>query len=352
MSAGGPRPHLLIVAETLHGGLGGVVRQQVEWFAGRGWSVAVAAPLEEEGLAPEGSRHYQLSIPTSARNLRQMALATRSLRAIIRAGSPTVIHCHGLRSFAITRLASPIRPYVTLHGTGMMLSDPIGYGGVRRLGLRIAPLLAEEAFNAGPEYRTGWTFLPHASPRLATMAELPFPAAGSEPVFLWLGRLSEPKLPTLFVEAISEAARVTPLRGLLAGDGPLSVAVERLIAELKAPIDVVGHAEDVAGLLERSWALVLFSRFEALAFSAQEAMWAGRAVVSSPLPGIRWLLGDTGLVASDVPSAAQSIVKLTDRDLAARLGAEAAARIRELITPVAPWPTVEAAYRDHLDGRA
>jgi len=347
-----PPPRLLIVTETLRGGVGGVVREQTEWFAGRGWSVSVAAPLEEKRSTSVGSRHHQVSIPTSARNLRAMALATRSLRAIIRAGSPTVIHCHGLRSFAIARLASSTRPYVTLHGTGVVVSDPIGYGGIRRLTLRVAPFLAEGAFNASPEQRHGWTFMPHASPRLATMAELPFPAPGSEPVFLWLGRLSEPKLPELFVEAISEAARERPLRGLLAGDGPLSQSVERRIKELKAPIDVVGHSEDVAGLLERSWALVLFSRFEALAFSAQEAMWAGRAVVSSPLPGIRWLLGDAGLVASDVKSAAQSIARLTDRDLAARLGTDAATRIRELITPGAPWPAIEAAYRDHLDGGA
>jgi glycosyltransferase involved in cell wall biosynthesis len=351
MTGVAPRPRLLIVAETLRGGLGGVVREQAEWFTERGWSVALAAPLEADARASAGLRHHLVAIPTSARSLRSMALAIRSLRTVIRTETPTVIHCHGLRSFAIARLASSMKPYVTLHGTGRVQSDPFGYGGVRRLALRVAPPLAEVAFNAGPEQRRGWIFVPHASPRLATMAPLPFPPAGSEPVFLWLGRLSDPKLPELFVEAISEAARQHPLRGLLAGDGPLSEGVERRIRELDAPIDVVGHSDDVAGLIEQSWALVLFSRFEALAFSAQEAMWAGRAVVSSPLQGIRWLVGDDGLVAGDVPTAVDRIVRLTDRDVASRLGAEAAVRVRKLIAPGSPWPAIEAAYRTRLDGR-
>jgi glycosyltransferase involved in cell wall biosynthesis len=335
---------LLIVTETLRGGVGGVVRDQTEWFAERGWLVSVAAPIEEEVAKLSAARHHPVGIPTSSRKLGAMVRASRRTRALIRSVSPDVIHCHGLRSFAITRLASSIRPHVTLHGTGRIVSDPVGYGLIRRLVLRTTPLLAATAFDAAPEHRPGWTFVPHASPRLASLVTLPFPEPGSDPVFLWLGRLSEPKLPSLFVEAISRAARERPLRGILVGDGPLSGDVQRLIEELDAPVDVMGHSDDVTGLLSQAWALVLFSRFEALAFSAQEAMWAGRPVIGSPLPGLEWLLGETGLQAGDVESAVRSILQLTERDHAAALGAKAAVRIRELIVPGDPWPTVEAAY--------
>ncbi len=351
MTGVGPQPRLLIVAETLRGGLGSVVREQAEWFTERGWSVVLAAPLEADARLSTGLRHHDVAIPTSARSLRLMALAIRRLRAIIRAESPTVIHCHGLRSFAIARLASSMRPYVTLHGTGTVQSDPIGYRGVRRLALRVAPTFAQAAFNTGPERRRGWTFMPHASPRLGSFSELPFPAPGTEPVFLWAGRLSEPKLPSLFVEAVAAAAKVTPLRGVLAGDGPLADEIRRLIQELDAPIEVVGHTDDVPGLLARSWAFVLFSRFEGLAFSVEEAMWAGRTVISSPLPSNRWLLGDTGLIASDLPSAVDGILRLTDREAAVRMGAAAGRRIRDLIVPGAPWASLEAGYIAHLDGR-
>jgi glycosyltransferase involved in cell wall biosynthesis len=349
MRAPGSERRLLIVGETLFGGLGGAVRHQADWFTDHGWRVDVATPLGEDPW-PGPARHHPLSIPTSARDLAAMAKAIRRLRAVIRSSGPTVIHCHGLRSFSIARLASPIPPYVTLHGTGTAVDDPIGYDMVRRLGLWIAPYLAEDAYNTGPEQRRGWTFALHASPRLVALDRLPFPEQGSEPVFLWLGRLSEPKLPGLFVEAVCAAAKVRPLHGVLAGDGPLSDEVERMIARLDAPIEIVGHSDDVAGLLGRSWALVLLSRFEGLAFSVEEAMWAGRAVIGSPLPSNRWLLDDVGLVAGDLDSVTSSILKLTDWDTAVRLGSESAIRIRNLVAPWAPWPTLEAAYLRHLNG--
>jgi glycosyltransferase involved in cell wall biosynthesis len=350
MTMPGQGRRLLIVADTLRGGVGGVVREQTEWFADHGWSVAVATPVADVGAPPARARHYEVAIPGSARDLPAMSRAIARLRSIIGHSPSTVIHCHGLRSFAIARLASSTRPYVTLHGTGGVLSDPIGYSAVRRLALGITPLLAEQAFNAGPEQWRGWTFMPHASPRLATLSRLPFPEPGPEPVFLWLGRLAEQKLPRLFVEAVGAAAKVTPLRGVLAGDGPLSEEIERLITELDAPIEVVGHIDDVQELLARCWAMVLFSRFEALTFSAQEAMWAGRAVISSPLPGIEWLLGDTGLIAADLASATEAIVRLTNRDEAVGLGSRAAIRIRDVMVPGAPWAALETAYLGHLDG--
>jgi glycosyltransferase involved in cell wall biosynthesis len=335
-------PRLLIIAETLRGGLGAVVLEQSEWFAARGWQVTVASP-EEDG-PPEHTDHVRVEIPISARQVTAMARATRDLRRIVRSRRPDVIHCHGLRSFAVARLASGLAPYVTLHGSGTVPSDPIGYEFLRKLGLQVAPYLAAGAFNAERERRSRWTFMAHASPRLATLDRRPFPAASSEPTFLWLGRLSEQKRPDIFVEAIAAAAATRPVRGVIAGDGPLKDELVRRIAELDAPIEIIGHSDDVDKLLDRAWALVVFSRFEALTFSVQEAMWAGRSVIASPLAGMRWLVGDAGFVASDVPTATAAMLTLTDHAVAMRLGEASAERIRKLMSPGSPWPEVAGVY--------
>jgi glycosyltransferase involved in cell wall biosynthesis len=338
---------LLIVAETLRGGLGAVVREQSGWFEAHGWRVTVASPEDEDPPVPIAD-HVRVAIPVSARQVGQMARATRQVRRLIRSRRPDVIHCHGLRSFVVARLASRMPPFVTLHGSGNVPSDPIGYGLVRWLGLRVTPYLAAGAFNAERERRAHWTFMAHASPRLTTLDRRPFPDAQSEPTFLWLGRLSEQKRPDIFVEAMAAAAATRPVRGLIAGDGPLTEQLERRIAELGAPVDVLGHTDDLDMLLDRAWALVVFSRFEALTFSVQEAMWAGRPVIGSPLPGMRWLIGDAGFVAGDVAAATASILRLTDHDVAVRLGEASATRIRELLSPGSPWPDVALAYQRHV----
>lgn len=342
MTSRGPR--LLIVAETLRGGLGAVVREQSAWFEANGWTVTVASPEDEDRPAPIADS-VRLSIPVSARQVGQMARATRDVHRLIRSRHPDVIHCHGLRSFAVARLASRTAPFVTLHGSGTVPSDPFGYGIVRRLGLRIAPYLAAGAFNAERERRPRWTFMAHASPRLSSLERRPFPDATSEPTFLWLGRLSEQKRPDIFIEAMAAVASRRPVRGLIAGDGPLKDELVRRIAELGAPIEVLGHTEDVDPLIDRAWALVIFSRFEALTFSVQEAMWAGRPVIGSPLSGMRWLIGEAGFVAGDVEAATDSILRLTDHAVAMRLGEASAARIRELLSPGSPWPDVAMAYQ-------
>lgn len=347
-SAGEPR--LLIVAETLRGGLGAVVREQGEWFAAQGWKVTVASP-EDEASSPGKAEHVRVAIPVSARQLGAMARATRDLRRVIRSRRPDIIHSHGMRSFVVARLASRAAPYVTLHGSGSVPSDPIGYGFVRRLGLSVTPYLAAGAFNAERERRPRWTFMAHASPRLATLERRPFPEPGSEPTFLWLGRLSEQKRPDIFVEALAAVAATRPVRGLIAGDGPLMDGLADRIAELDAPIEVLGHSGDVDGLIDRAWALVVFSRFEALTFSVQEAMWAGRPVIGSPLAGMRWLIGDTGFVAGDVRTATESMLRLTDYAAATRLGEASAARIRTLLSPGSPWPEVAQAYRRRAAAR-
>ena len=154
----------------------------------------------------------------------------------------------------------------------------------------------------------------------------------------------------MFVRAVAELAAERPVRGVVAGDGPLVDALAALVAELDAPVELVGFRPP-APLLAEAWALALFSSQEAVTFAVQEAMWAGRAAVCSPLPGLRWLAGETAVYADDVAGATAALRRLCDHDAAAMLGARAATRAREVIEPGSTWPVTEQAYLDDLGAR-
>lgn len=322
------------------GGLGAVATRHRDWFQEGGWYVDVVGPepSPEAQVVPSRS----VGVPHTTRDVAGLVAAARSLRGIVHRDPPDVVHCHGPRALVVARLAGIRRPFVTIHGTGAVESDPAGYHHVRVRAVQLLPRLAQTAFTAAPELPSPWRFLPHASPRLGSMRQRPVPAEGS-PTFLWLARLDEGRSPETFVRAIAEIARRRPVRGIVAGTGTEGRRIEQLATDLDAPIDFVGHV-DPTDLLEACWALVLFSSHEALNFAVQEAMWTGRPVVSSPLPGIRWLAGGTARYVSGVSEAVAALDELCDVDTARSRGELAAARIRDVLHPDDPWPTVESAY--------
>ena len=111
-----------------------------------------------------------------------------------------------------------------------------------------------------------------------------------------------------------------------------------------ALIQFLGHSDDLRPVLARTHAVVLASESEGLPLALQEAMWTGRSVVVSDLPGPRWLVGDTGVLATTTAGFAHAVVNLSDHRLARRLGDAAAQRVRTLIAPHDPWRTVEQQY--------
>lgn len=296
------------MADDLAGGLGAAVQGERAWFAAHGWEVDVVDP----------------HVPRRGRDLVDVVRAARRLRRAV--GSDAAVHCHGLRAAEVA-LAAGVRPFVTVHGAGRVPSDPRGNHVLRRAGLALVPRIARVAIAAAPELtRYGWTFLPHASPRLASLEPLPFPA-GDLPVFAWLGRLDHPKRPVEFVRQVAASGA----RGLVAGDGPLRAAVEDEITRTGADVELLGWVDDPRSVLARAWVAVLLSDYEAVPFALQEAMWVGRAVAATPLPGVRWLAGD---------GVSPGLARWFDRETARAAGVAAAARVRTLLSPGDPWPEV------------
>jgi glycosyltransferase involved in cell wall biosynthesis len=341
----GVRRRLLIVSDTLGGGHGATVTSHAAWFGDHGWEVMVAAPTGEPNRS-EPPNHVDLPFPKTLRDVAGMLRVIRGIRRYRRTLKPHVVHCHGSRSFVATRLSGCAAPFVTLHGGVPVVSDdPPGYAAVRRLGQRIMPMLAREAFSVMPHGPKGWVFTPHASPRIAG-SDRAGPPTADRPTFLWMTRLDEPKRPDLFVQAMATLARTQPeARGLMAGTAPSTTQLEELIATTAAPVELLGHRSDLRDLLETSWATVMLSDYEGVPFAIEESMWTGRAVVASPIPGCRWLLGGDEYLAGDAPAVAAALARLCDPAEAIRAGEAAADRIRDLIQPDDPWPTIEKAYR-------
>jgi glycosyltransferase involved in cell wall biosynthesis len=336
-------PRLLVVSDTLSGGSGAAAMAHVDWFSARGWDVELAAP---EGHTVPRAAWRPLPVPRTARDIAGMVRATHVLRTIRARFRPDVVHCHGARCFAAARLTDG-GVYVTLHGVNPVPSDPAGYGAIRRRGLVGAARLAAGAIATFPHAPAGWTFLPHASPRLAGLGRLGPPSA-ADPTFLWVGALDVPKRPAAFVEAMAELARAHPkARGVMAGRGPLDEMLAAQIARTGAPVRMLGQVDDLRPHLEEAWAVVLLSDSEGVPFALEEAMWAGRAVVSSPLPGATWLIGEAGrggLLADTAADVTHALAMLADRSEAVRQGDAAAEQVRRRLGPDDPWPAVERLY--------
>jgi len=337
-------PRLLVVSDTLTGGEGALAAFHADTARRAGWAVAVAAPGgEADAQFPD--THHVLPLPATARDGVGLWRASRSLARVVEQFGPDVVHCHGARCFAATRLAGGPRPFVSLHGIQPVSGDPLGYRAVRRAGLGLVPRVAAGAFDDGPNGLPGWRFVPHASPALATLPRLG-PPAGDRPTFVWLGRLDEPKQPALFVHALADLARHRPeVRGIVAGSGPLAGPLAALAQGLGAPIEFRGHCHAITDVLAEAWAVTLFSTAEGVPLSLQEAMWARRAVVASPLPGIRFLAERRGgILAGEVGSIVAALGQLCDRAEAARMGDEAADEVRTKVEVDDPWPALAQAY--------
>jgi hypothetical protein len=340
-----------VITDTLAGGLGALVRLQAEWFSCRHWGVIVAAPAD--GPAPEAPAVWvEIPAVVTARRPREMAAARGALHELrLLVDDATVVHVHGMRSVLLARLAGLPTPFLSVHGAHPDQSDPPGYAQARRLWLRTLPRLATRASTGEPGYPEPWVYEPYASPALQHLDVTSLPN-GAVPTIGWLGALDQRKQPELFVRAIAETVRRgQPVRGLLGGTGARFDEIRSLIAQLDAPVEMLGQA-DAAAVLRRSWALALFARSEGTPLAVMEAMWTGRPVVGSPVPGIELLVGDTGFIAGTVDAAADAFVRIArDRDATERLGLAAAQRVRELLGPWTPWDHIEPLYVQYLASR-
>jgi glycosyltransferase involved in cell wall biosynthesis len=152
-----------------------------------------------------------------------------------------------------------------------------------------------------------------------------------------VGNLRSVKCPELLVRAAAEVCRSHPdVTFAIAGEGELRSSLEQLIREfgLNDRFLLPGATADVPGFLANLDVAVLCSRSEGMSNAVLEYMAAGRPITATAVGGNVELLdhGLTGLLVppEDVGALAKAIARLlTDRRLAARLGAAARSRAKE-----------------------
>jgi glycosyltransferase involved in cell wall biosynthesis len=150
--------------------------------------------------------------------------------------------------------------------------------------------------------------------------------ADDAPVFAFVARLAHNKGHVDTLRAFSAVARQVPsARLLVAGDGPFSRMLEKLVRELslEGHVHLLGHRKDVPALLAASDAFVHPSRQEPFGLSILEAMAAGLPAIAYREGGPAEVIREGGLLVEpgDVKALAEAICRLArDRELSERLG--------------------------------
>lgn len=155
--------------------------------------------------------------------------------------------------------------------------------------------------------------------------------AGDQPVLVSVARLVAGKGMESLIPLMSHLRRDHPNAVLLVvGDGPERARLEQLFqdAGITAAVRFLGTRSDVPRLLALATVFVFPTTREGFGLVAVEAMAAGLPLVASDLPPLRAIVDDgrTGLLVpvGDGDSLFMAVHQiLTDRDLAAGLGAAA-----------------------------
>lgn len=167
-----------------------------------------------------------------------------------------------------------------------------------------------------------------------------------------VSRLTPRKGHTVLLEALHlirddlEHVRVN-----IVGDGEMRGELERLSEKLRLRmVSFLGHRDDVANILSRSHIYVLPTTSDTLPISVIEAMFAGKAIVSTRCGGIPELLQHqkTGLLAEpgNVKDLAACLLQLVrDRRLVKQLGRSAQDFARTRLTVEKMAAEVERVYR-------
>ena len=325
-----------------------------------GGAAVVAAPGVPRHEAADAAREAGVEVvplPPAGR--------ARSAAVLRLARDADLVHVHGMRAAAwslpaIVRRAS----VVTLHGLHA-LRRPAGRGyRLAARGLLTAVGAAADAVicvseaDAADLRRLAWArrvrvvrnAVPERPPvsageREAARAELGVP--DGRLTVLVPGRLHEQKDPLT-------ALRVARLLGdeavvLVAGDGDLAGPVR---AGAGPNVRLLGHVPELRPVLAASDVVLSTALWEGLPLTLLEAMWAGRPIVASRVPGNVEAVGDAALLVppGDAEAFAAALRGLADEGRRAELAARARDRVARVFALDEMLRATDAVY-DEVCGR-
>ncbi|MCP2328641.1 glycosyltransferase involved in cell wall biosynthesis [Hamadaea flava] len=308
-----------LVLATSTGGIGQHVAALAGGLAQAGCAVTVIGPAMTEarfGFTERGAQFIPVEIPANPTpgDLR----AVRSLRRVLAAVRPAVVHAHGLRAGFAVALARPPQPtVVTWHnaplrggvrgGVHAMLERIVARAATVNLGASTD--LVDRAKAAGAADARLWEVAApvraaaHRS-RAGVRAELG--VAADAPVILSVGRLHPQKRYDLLVKAAAQLRTEVPgATVVIAGTGPSYLDLAAQISAEHAPVRLLGHRDDVPELIAASDVAVVSSDWEARQLFAQEALAGGLPLITTGVGGLPELVGDAAVLIE--PGSAEAI---------------------------------------------
>jgi glycosyltransferase involved in cell wall biosynthesis len=337
-----------LVLATSTGGIGQHVAALAEGLTRAGCAVTVIGPAMTEArfaFSERGAQFIPVEIPANPTpgDLR----AVRSLRRVLAAVHPSVVHAHGLRAGFAVALARPTCPtIVTWHnaplrggvrgGVHAMLERIVARAATINLGASTD--LVERARAAGAADARLWEVAApvraaaHRS-RAGVRAELGVAAAA--PLILSVGRLHPQKRYDLLVKAAAQLRTELPSATVvIAGTGPSYLDLAAQISAERAPVRLLGHRDDVPDLIAASDVAVVSSDWEARQLFAQEALAGGLPLIATSVGGLPELVGDAAVLIEPggaEPIRAALVELLNDPARRAQLAEKGRAR-------AATWP--------------
>lgn len=301
----------------------------------------VAERLESQGVTP---------IFLNRRKWDPRALT--DLLRIIEQRNIQIVHAAGMKGILLGRIASRLkgcRSIIHLHDTA---SPSRTVGCLQRcvarwsdLALVVSRAVGDSAINDFriPQTRVHTLYNPVDLQRFSTADDetrrrirRELGIADNARVIGMTGRLSPEKGHERLIRAMPDVLQRCPNAVLLiVGDGPLRRRCEHLVEEmnLKRGVRFTGRRDDIPDLLAAMDIVTLPSTREGMAYSALEAMAAGRAVVAFAVGGLVELFddGETGMLAP--PNDTQALVTmiaqlLNEPDCAKQIAANARRVIR------------------------
>lgn len=346
-----PEPRLLLVMGESTGGTGRHVGMLAAAMTERDLAVTICTPAGTAArltLAATGARVVELPVGSGRGAIR----AVRGVRRL--AGGSDVVHAHGLRAALVTALARPAVSVATWHNAPLAGGvRGFVHSGLERIAARgcdltlaASPDLAVRARRAGGRDVRN-VFVPAPTPARSGVAGAALRrslGADDRPLLLAVGRLHRQKRLDVLIAAAARWRDRSP-RPLLviAGDGPLRLALERQATAAGADVQFLGARDDVPDLLAAADVAVISSDWEARPLVAQEALRAGVPLVASRVGGLPELVGEAALLVppgrpADVATAVQRV--LDDSALRRRLAAAGPVQ-------AATWPPAAACWDQH-----
>ena len=312
---------LVLVAETLTGGLGRAVAGDSVTGLASGRRVYVLAPVGETSAfpLPRGIIQVDLQIPDRLSKIGRSIRARRQfLRFIKSVNSRNLfVHAEGIRSGIIC--VGKYSNALTIHGQGAEMGIHPVRTILRSILLRVLSRCYEYPLSVMPESRGKWNTLWFTSTAAQEFYwKTPATPKPEESLTMaWLGRVAPPKRFRDFTRIYEEIKLSgVPVKALIAGEIDDEYLPEVSRFESDSEFQILGHVTNLDEFLSQDVVVCLFSESEGKTFAIEESISRGRPVIVSDLPGHRMMISRNEFIAGSTKEAATKLKALASQERA------------------------------------